>query len=100
MHKPTGGGNPLRMVMALFGFHDGGRTLVDVVVDSLRNVLYTLDKIGNIDLFDLGVDGNKTIQKVTCRLFCCYRSVLLFFNVLSNFVWNYLCLILRLVGLA
>lgn len=86
MHKPTGGVNPLRMVMALFGFRDGGRTLVNILVDSLRNVLYTLDMNGNIDLFDLGVDGNKTIQKVTYRLICCCCSTLLFFNVSSNYM--------------
>ncbi|CAM9487954.1 unnamed protein product, partial [Ascophyllum nodosum] len=38
--------------------------MVDVVVDSLLNVLYTLDKDGNIDLFDLGVEGNQTTQKI------------------------------------
>ncbi|CAM9540207.1 unnamed protein product [Ascophyllum nodosum] len=64
LHKPTGGGNPLRAALALFGYRDLGRIMVDVVVDSLLNVLYTLDKDGNIDLFDLGAQGNQTTQKI------------------------------------
>ncbi|CAN0448918.1 unnamed protein product, partial [Ascophyllum nodosum] len=64
LHKRTGGGNPVRAALALFGYRSVGRMMVGVVVDSLLNVLYTADKDGNIDLFDLGVEGNQTTQKV------------------------------------
>ncbi|CAN0398081.1 unnamed protein product, partial [Hapterophycus canaliculatus] len=58
-----GGGAALGAVFALLGFRQPGRVLVDVVVDPLRNVLYTLDLAGDVDLFDLGADGNNTTQK-------------------------------------
>ena len=63
-HKSNGGPSPIHSVLALFGYRNAERTLVDVVVDPLRNVLYTLDLAGNMDLFDLGADGNQTTQKV------------------------------------
>lgn len=54
----------MHALLALLGIRSAQRTLVDVVVDPLRNVLYTLDLEGNMDLFDLGADGNHTTQKV------------------------------------
>lgn len=54
----------MHAMYALLGMRSAQRTLADVVVDPLRNVLYTLDLEGNMDLFDLGVDGNQTTQKV------------------------------------
>eukprot|EP00752_Nemacystus_decipiens_P013044 g11539.t1 len=64
-HKSSSGGaGPVNSVLALFGLRRrADRVLVDVVVDPLRNVLYTLDMAGDIDLFDLGADGNRTTQK-------------------------------------
>ena len=41
---------------------------MDVVVDSLRNVLYTLHRDGTLDLYDLGVSGNQTTLKVRVLL--------------------------------
>lgn len=65
-HKSSSGGpGPVNSVLALFGLRrSADRVLVDVVVDPLRNVLYTLDMAGDIDLFDLGANGNGTTQKV------------------------------------
>ena len=63
----------MRAALALFGYRSVGRMMVGVVVDSLLNVLYTADKDGNIDLFDLGVEGNQTTQKVLLLLCsCCF----------------------------
>ncbi|CAM9590794.1 unnamed protein product, partial [Ascophyllum nodosum] len=63
-HRRLGGRNSLRAALTLFGYHDSARVLVDVVVDSLRNVLYTLHRDGTLDLYDLGVSGNQTTLKV------------------------------------
>lgn len=57
--------SPVHAILALLGLRSPQRTLADIVVDPLRNVLYTLDAQGNIDLFDLGADGNQTAQKVS-----------------------------------
>ncbi|CAM9600176.1 unnamed protein product, partial [Choristocarpus tenellus] len=52
-------------LLTLLGLRSGDRVLVDIVVDSMRNIVYTLDCDGGIDLFDLGLDGNQTIQKAS-----------------------------------
>ncbi|CAM9519333.1 unnamed protein product, partial [Ectocarpus sp. 12 AP-2014] len=63
-HKSSSGGpSPVNSMFALLGLRRAERVLVDVVVDPLRNVLYTLDLAGDVDLFDLGADGNSTTQK-------------------------------------
>ncbi|CAN0238023.1 unnamed protein product, partial [Scytosiphon promiscuus] len=56
--------------------------LVDVIVDPLRNVLYTLDLAGDVDLFDLGADGNNTTQKN--NVFNIGRAAYLFSKKLSS----------------
>lgn len=72
-HKSSSGGpGPVNSMFALLGLRRAERVLVDVVVDPLRNVLYTLDLAGDVDLFDLGADGNSTTQKawfVVCLFF-------------------------------
>lgn len=73
----SGGGGAMNSVLALFGLRRADRVLVDVVVDPLRNVLYTLDMAGDVDLFDLGANGNHTTQKV-CGLWSVRSLVFVF----------------------
>lgn len=65
-HKSSGAPpSAVNALLALLGLRSADRMLVDIVVDPLRNVLHTLDLEGNMDLFDLGADGNQTAQKVS-----------------------------------
>lgn len=63
-HRSSCGPRPFNSLLAVFGVRGAPRTLVDVVVDPLRNLVYTLDLEGKIDMFDLGADGNGTTGQV------------------------------------
>lgn len=87
VHKSSGGtsgSSPVKSVLALFGYRSAERTLIDVVVDPLRNVLYTLDLDGRMDLFDLGADGNQTTQKARGVIEFCDEAILLGFGAESG----------------
>lgn len=74
-HQSKCGPSPFNSLLAVFGVQGAPRTLVDVVVDPLRNVLYTLDLEGKIDMFDLGADGNQTTGKVRRFFFCLFLFI-------------------------
>ncbi|CAN0131010.1 unnamed protein product, partial [Ectocarpus fasciculatus] len=83
-HKSSSGGpGPVNSMFALLGLRRAERVLVDVVVDPLRNVLYTLDLAGDVDLFDLGGDGNSTTQKA------CHNNVFNIWTRAARFCQGY-----------
>ncbi len=91
-HKSTSGGpGAVNSVLALFGLRRAAaeRVLVDVVVDPLRNVLYTLDRAGDIDLFDLGADGNSTTQKARASTPKVFFFFLFFFFCMFWCAWEF-----------